>query len=85
MSNPNLNPESAATQKAQIRKYLKAGKRLTPLEALQMFGCFRLAAVVFTLKEEGLPIVTKIIRTDTGKKVAQYFIKPEDVNIFDTV
>jgi hypothetical protein len=39
----------------------------------------RLAAVVHTLKKEGFDIQTEIITTATGKKIAEYFIKPEDI------
>ena len=72
MSNPNLNPKSTATQKSLIKEYLLSGKHLTPLDALELFGCMRLAAAVHTLKKEGLDIQTDIITTPTGKKVASY-------------
>lgn len=72
MSNPNLNQKSTVTQKSLIKEYLLTGKHLTPLEALNMFSSMRLAAVIHTLKSEGLDIVTDIITTPTGKKVASY-------------
>lgn len=72
MSNPNLNPKSTVTQKSLIKEYLLTGNHLTPLEALEWFGCMRLAAVVHTLKSEGLDVQTDIITTTTGKKVASY-------------
>lgn len=72
MSNPNLNPKSTVTQKSLIKEYLLTGKHLTPLEALEWFGSMRLAAIVHTLKKEGLDIQTDIITTTTGKKVASY-------------
>ena len=74
MSNPNLNPKSTVTQKSLIKEYLLTGRHLTPLDALELFGCMRLAAVVHTLKKEGLDIQTDIITTLTGKKVADYFV-----------
>ena len=46
------------SQKSMIRKHLEEGKSLTPLEALHMFGSFRLAAHIHTLREEGMNIVT---------------------------
>ena len=71
------NPESSASQKERIRHYLLEGNHITPLEALNMFGCFRLAAVVFTLRDEGLDIVTEKVKTNSGKYVAEYYINPE--------
>ena len=44
------------TQREAIREYLEDGKTLTPLEALSLFGCFRLATRIFELKKQGLDI-----------------------------
>ena len=60
------------TQNAQILAHLKAGKRITPLDALREFGCFRLGARVFELKAEGHNILKEMIETDSGKRVAEY-------------
>ena len=59
------------TQKKQIEKYLSSGKQLTPMQALSKFGCFRLAARVAELRNEGLNIKTKIL-TKKGKSFASY-------------
>ena len=40
------------TQKRNIRAYLETGKGISQLEALEMFGCFRLSAVIFRLKND---------------------------------
>lgn len=70
--NPNLNPESSASQKARIKAWLQAGNSITPLEALSRFGCLRLSAIVFDLKKDGMDIATEIIKTESGKRVAEY-------------
>lgn len=64
------------TQREQIRARLLNGKSVTPLEALNLFGCFRLAAQICDLKkQEGLPIITEIVHDEaTGKRYAKYFI-----------
>ena len=65
------------TQINKIESYLKGGGKLTPLQALEQFGCFRLAAVIHTLKARSLNIQTEIIEVETthGKaEVAQYRI-----------
>ena len=54
------------TQNQRILDYLKSGKTLTPLIALEKFGCFRLSARIFNLREEGHAIITKNV---TRKRV----------------
>ena len=61
------------TQKQQIEAYLTKGKSLTPIDALSKFGCFRLAARIADLRNEGLNIATKIV-TKKGKSYASYSI-----------
>ena len=78
MSNPNWNPETSASQAAQILAYMMRGNRITPLEALDLFGSMRLSAVIFTLRERGYVIQTEKVKTNTGKYVSAYWINPED-------
>jgi len=40
------------SQTAQILTALQSGDRLTPIDALNRFGCFRLSARVRTLRTE---------------------------------
>ena len=49
------------TQKTRILNHLDNQNSITPLEALNKFGCMRLAAVIWTLKDEGHNIKTKTI------------------------
>lgn len=59
------------TQNQQIKSFLEKGKALTPIQALNKFGCFRLAARISDLRNEGLNIATKIV-TKEGKSYASY-------------
>ena len=59
-------------QNLQVLNYLKTGKILTPMEALDMFGCFRLAARIYELKDKGWPIHCERKTTDSGKIVGHY-------------
>ncbi len=61
------------TQKNAILEYLRAGNTLTPLEALNKFGCFRLGARIWDLKQEGWNIESKLIELN-GKHVSGYRI-----------
>lgn len=59
------------TQNQQIKSYLEKGKSITPIQALNKFGCFRLAARISDLRNDGLNIATKIVTKD-GKSYASY-------------
>lgn len=61
------------TQTDQIRADLLAGVELTPLDALNKYGCFRLAARVAELRREGLSVET-VVDKGSGKKYARYRI-----------
>lgn len=62
------------SQKLQILKWLKSGKTLTALQALEKFGCWRLAARVREIREEYWRLdIRTIMRTmRSGKRVAVY-------------
>ena len=59
------------SQSGRILKHMQEGYGITPITALNNYGCFRLAAVVFDLKREGHNIRTTIIR-ENNKKFARY-------------
>ena len=61
------------SQKDQVLDHLKSGRAITPLEALQWFGAFRLSAILYDLKKDGWDISTEMV-TDprTGKSFAKY-------------
>jgi len=44
------------TQKAHILKRLQRGRTVSPLQALNEYGCFRLAARIHELRSEGYKI-----------------------------
>lgn len=61
------------TQKQQIAQYLLEGNSITPIEALNMFGCFRLAAVIFDIKKEyEWDVTSTMIVEEDGKRYASY-------------
>tara|TARA_B110000263_G_C15194778_1_gene457793 strand:+ start:748 stop:960 length:213 start_codon:yes stop_codon:yes gene_type:complete len=64
------------TQKQSILNDLKIGLTITPIDALTKHGCFRLAAVVFDLRQEGHNITTVARTKSDGKgKFASYKLK----------
>jgi hypothetical protein len=58
-------------QEAKILRDLKRGYKITPITALNNYGCFRLSARIHALREAGHDISTTLIEID-GHKVAQY-------------
>jgi hypothetical protein len=59
------------SQNALIKGWLMNGRSLTTLEALNMFGCFRLAARIENLRSQGMDIHTEIVEIN-DKRVARY-------------
>lgn len=72
-----MQDESKDTQNAQIRAALLNGKRITPLSALNDFGCFRLSARIFDLRNDyGMNI--EMMR-DPVKHYATYWMRTEEI------
>ena len=67
------------SQNALIKGWLLNGYSITQLEALTQFGCFRLAARIANLRDEGFKIETKIVTLENGKRVAMYMSADEMV------
>ena len=61
----NLPPQTK-----EILSYLQEGNTLTPIEALTKFGCFRLGARIWDLRNAGYNIEKKMV--GDKKKFAQY-------------
>ena len=62
------------SQALAILVALKKGKKITPLKALKEFGCLRLGARIWDLKQIGHQIKSEIVEI-SGKRVAQYSMK----------
>lgn len=78
MSNDNPNIKTSNSQRAEIRRYLEDGNSLTALQALNHFGCARLASRIDELRQAGLNIETRWLRVQNrqGKwvRVAEYWL-----------
>ena len=69
------------TQRAKVKRWLLNDKTLTPIEALEMFGCFRLAAIVHNLRDEdNMNIHTELVTNKYGTKYARYNLVKSSVN-----
>lgn len=65
------------SQNKQILAYLKRGKSLTAIQALDKFECFRLAARINDLKHEGHNIKSIMVSKD-GKRFAKYLLSTQE-------
>ena len=54
------------TKKQKILNHLKSGKSITSMEAINLYGVTRLAAVVHTLKRERHPIESENVKGKDG-------------------
>ena len=57
-------------QRDRIEADLKAGKTITPIDALEKYGCYRLAARIAELRKDGLEITT--YQDPSNNMYAQY-------------
>ena len=61
------------TQNKLILNHLKENKKINPLEALNLYGCFRLGARIYNLKKDGHNIETKRKKNGVkGNTFAEY-------------
>lgn len=58
------------SQIALVLKHMQSGKEISPLEALNGYGAFRLGAIIYKLKQEGYDISTRLEYLDkpSGRK-----------------
>jgi hypothetical protein len=65
------------TQQTQILAFLRAGRVLTPLDALHRFGTLRLAARCHDLRAAGHDIrCRRFVTPTTHKVVGLYYLAP---------
>lgn len=61
------------SQSEQILAWMQAGNSITPLEAMERFGCLRLGARIYDLSRAGHVICRETVRDGrTGKTYARY-------------
>jgi hypothetical protein len=61
------------SQRQEILRHLAKGRTLTPLEALEKFGTFRLAARIEEIRHDGFKVNTEMVKVG-GARVARYRI-----------
>ena len=64
--------ERRRTQNSRILQHLLDGHSITPIQALEKFGSFRLGARIFELRKQGFYIDMKQVDNGKGGKFAKY-------------
>lgn len=72
--NINPNEESAQSQESKILDHMLRGHRITGMDALNLFGCWRLPARIADIKKRGFPVQSEFVNTTSGKQVKAYWI-----------
>ena len=68
------------SKKAKVLKYLQTHRRgITGVEALRLFGLYRLSDAIFRLRGEGYNIVTDMVKPDDPDEApyARYYLGAE--------
>lgn len=67
------------TKRNQILAHLKSGRSITGLEALKLYGSFRLAAVIHSLRQDGYNITKENVKVgrSSGAPYARYHMGPK--------
>ena len=50
------------SKQSKVLAHLVSGKSITPIEALELYGSFRLGALIFNLRKDGHNIKTDLIK-----------------------
>lgn len=65
---------NVSPQARKVLRHLEKNRSITPLEALGVYGIFRLAARVYELRKEGFDVITTYMRDDNDKPYAKYVL-----------
>ena len=60
------------SQEDEILNYLQQGYSITPIQALEKWGVFRLSGRIFSLKKQGYHIHSELVKGINGKHYSKY-------------
>jgi len=72
-----LRNKKTQSQCEKILIHLQVGKSINPIQALNLYGCFRLGARIYDLKKAGLEIDSRLVH-ENGVQYAEYSIRGEN-------
>jgi hypothetical protein len=62
------------SQNKMILAFMQNGRSITALEALELFGCFRLASRINDIQNQGIDVKSEFITLENKKKVKRYWV-----------
>lgn len=65
---------SEQTQTARVLEYLSDGGELSGLDALDLFGSYRLSSIIHNLRKAGYNIKTRTMESEHGARYAVYYM-----------
>jgi hypothetical protein len=77
---PRPDSVAANSQAGLVLKHLQSGRTLTSLEALNLFGSLRLAALIWSLRNKGYDIQSRLITVGGHKQVSEYRLLPKEID-----
>lgn len=72
--NINENERSSQSQESLILDHMLRGHRITGMDALNLFSCFRLPARIADIRKRGFRVNSEFVTAPSGKKVKSYWI-----------
>jgi len=76
-----MKKDKKVSKRDKVLAHLVSGKELTPLDAWNLYGSYRLGAIIFTLRKDGYNISTDIAK---GSGHAIYSLNTKDnKEVFD--
>jgi hypothetical protein len=70
----NENQSHSKSQTEKILDYMLEGHPITPIDALDRFGSFRLGARIAEIRKKGYLVYSEFVTTSSGKRVKQYHL-----------
>ncbi len=75
-----MTDPAKGSQVEAILRYLEQGNEITPIEALSKFGCFRLGARIWDLKDRGIDIKSRVVLRN-NKRFSSYYLAENEKKI----
>lgn len=72
--NINENTGTSKSQTDRILQWMLEGNAITPLDALERFGSFRLGARIAEIKAKGYLVYSEFVTGENGKKFKKYYL-----------
>lgn len=69
---------SNKSQCDKILRYMQNGHTITPLDALKKYGCFRLGARIYDLRDRGINVWSVWVERNGKRYKAYYLCIPND-------